>query len=480
MRDLLREEGHTLGTSPIAALLKAEGFSQLPRRGDDASMEAPRPLPADAAKVQRLNLKPRMLRTTCGGLGLFLPRLATSPLEDILNTADFPGAKQRPADDARRSLLARTLFGHARHRQVMRAVCDEGLALWAGLTVMPTRALLTAYRWRVAPSASPNLMQLWCAEVGKLGRARGGSCHLDCHTRPLHGEDALLEKHDIAQRARRQKGLLAFIAHEEEHQVFCSTTAALRQDEQHDEVLRFVAFWQEKTGKVPEAWIFDARLTTYANLDTLNEMHMQCMTLRRSTTKRLHALHALPLSAWRRIALDKIARASKTPRIDAQEIALKGYAKPIRQMAIKDLGHAEPTILLPNPLATSPVKLMGRYAKRMRVENGISEARECLQMDALSSAVAMQVHGDLLLTMMASRLYRLLGASIGRGYEPARSHHIFRDVVDATATIDLTEKEVMVKFQQRAHNPRLLAAGFDKACLPIPWLANRTLRLVFG
>jgi hypothetical protein len=56
----------------------------------------------------------------------------------------------------------------------------------------------------------------------------------------------------------------------------------------------------------------------------------------------------------------------------------------------------------------------------------------------------------------------------------------FRDFVDATATIDLTEKEAIVQFQKRAHNPLLLAAGFDKECLPIPWLANRTLRLVFG
>ena len=73
MRDLLREEGQALGTSTIAALRKADGFSKLPRRGDDARMDAPRPLPADAAKGQRLNRTPRMLRTTFGGLFLFLP-----------------------------------------------------------------------------------------------------------------------------------------------------------------------------------------------------------------------------------------------------------------------------------------------------------------------------------------------------------------------------------------------------------------------
>lgn len=480
IRDLLREEGHALGTSTIAAILKEEGFSKLPRRGDDERMEAPRPLPADAAKVQLLNLKPRMLRTQFGGLFLFLPLLAKIPLEDILQKADFPGSKKIPADYAMRSLLALKLFGNSRHSHVMSYVFDEGLALWAGLNVIPKRAFLTEYSCRVTPSSYPNLMKLWFDEVGKLGLERGVSCNLDFHTIPFHGEDALLEKHYISKRSRRQKGILAFIAQEEENQVFCYTNADLRKDAQHDEVLRFVAFWREKTGKVPEELIFDSRLTTYANLDKLNEMNIKFMTLRRRTKKLLNALHELPLSTWRRIELENIARAYKTPRIYDQEIALKGYAKPIRQIAIKDLGHEEPTILLTNHLATSPVKLIGRYAKRMLVENGIADAIEFFHMDALSSAVAMKVNCDLLLTMMASSLYRLLGASIGRGYETARSNHIFRDFVDATATIDLTEKEVIVKFQKRAHNPLLLAAGFDKECLPIPWLANRTLRLVFG
>src|SRR6266478_5224437 len=474
IRDLLREEGQAPGTSTIAAILKDEGFSKLPRRGDDERMEAPRPLPADAAKIPLLTLKPRRLRTKFGGLFLFLPLLAKIPL------ADFLGSTKIPADYAMRSLLALKLFGNSRHSHVMSYVFDEGLALWAGLNVIPKRAFLTEYSCRVPPSSYPHLMKRWFDEVGKLGLERGVSFNLDFHTIPFHGEDALLEKHYISKRSRRQKGLLAFIAQEEENQVFCYTNADLRKEEQHDEVLRFVAFWKEKTGKVPEELIFDSRLTTYANLDKLNAMNIKFMTLRRRTKKLLSALHELPLSAWRRIELDNIARAYKTPRIYDKEIALKGYAQPIRQIAIKDLGHEEPTILLTNHLATSPVKLIGRYAKRMLVENGIADAIEFFHMDALSSAVAMKVNCDLMLTMMARSLYRLLGASIGRGYETARSNHIFRDFVDATATIDLTEKEVIVKFQKRAHNPLLLAAGFDKECLPIPWLANRTLRLVFG
>src|SRR5712691_7266457 len=89
IRDLLREEGQAPGTSTIAAILKDEGFSKLPRRGDDERMEAPLPLPADAAKIPLLTLKPRRLRTKFGGLFLFLPLLAKIPLEDLLHQADF-------------------------------------------------------------------------------------------------------------------------------------------------------------------------------------------------------------------------------------------------------------------------------------------------------------------------------------------------------------------------------------------------------
>jgi len=480
IRDLLREEGHSLGTSTISAILKEEGFSKLPRRGDDERMDAPRPIPADAAKVQLLNLKPRTLRTKFGGLFLFLPLLAKISLEDILQKADFPGSSKIPASYAMRSLLALKLFGNSRHSHVMSYVFDEGLALWAGLNVIPKRAFLTEYSCRVSPSSYPALMRLWFDEVGKLGLERGVSFNLDFHTIPFHGEDALLEKHYVSKRSRRQKGILAFIAQEEKNQVFCYTNADLRKDEQNDEVLQFVEFWKERTGKVPEELIFDSRLTTYANLDKLNQMNIKFMTLRRRTKKLLDELHELPLSAWSKIQLENIARAYKTPRIYDQQICLKGYTQPIRQIAIRDLGHEEPTILLTNYLSNSPVKLVGRYAKRMLVENGISDAIEFFHMDALSSAVAMKVNCDLMLTMMASSLYRLLGARIGRGYETARSNHIFRDFIDATATIDLTEQEVVVRFQKRAHNPLLLAAGYGKECLPISWLGNRTLRLVFG
>jgi len=61
----------------------------------------------------------------------------------------------------------------------------------------------------------------------------------------------------------------------------------------------------------------------------------------------------------------------------------------------------------------------------------------------------------------------------------AKSRHLFRDSIDATAGITITEGEVVVKFQKRAHNPLLLAAGFDKTDSVVLWLGAKRLRLVF-
>ena len=71
-------------------------------------------------------------------------------------------------------------------------------------------------------------------------------------------------------------------------------------------------------------------------------------------------------------------------------------------------------------------------------------------------------NGERQLTLMARSLYRLLAMRIGNGYESAKSRHLFRDFVDASAGVTIGEGEVVVKFQKRAHNPLLVSVEFDK------------------
>ena len=476
----LAKEGHSLSPVAVSLVLKEEGFARLPRRGDDERPQSTRSIQADVADVRQLDLSPRVIKTDFGGLFLFLPFLAEMPLERIMAQAELPGSNMVPAGCAMRALLGLKLFGTARHSHVMSAVLDEGLALFAGLNVVPKRSFLTEYSCRIDPTSYPKLMRRWFDAVGQLGLSRGQSFDLDFHTIPFHGEDALLEKHYVSKRSRRQKGILAFLAQDAGAQVFCYANGQLRKDQQNDEILEFVKFWKERTGKLPEELIFDSKLTTQANLSRLNQQNIHFITLRRRSRKLLAEIAATPSSAWRRIELEGGSRQYKTPRILDREITLNGYEGPIRQLTILDLGHEEPTLLLTNQRSRSAAKLIGRYAQRMLIENNIADGVDFFHMDALSSAVAMKVNCDLQLTLMASSLYRLLAARIAQGYETAKSRHLFRDFVEATATIDLCERDITVFFQKRAHNPFLLAAGFDKTDVSIPWLGRKRLRLVFG
>jgi hypothetical protein len=476
----LGQEGQTLSPPAIAAILKQAGFARLPRRRDEERPPGIHPEIAAVADVKELDLSPRQFRTKFGGLFLFVPYLAAIPLDKIFHQADLPGSGMVPAGQAMRSLLALKLFGNARHSHVMSSVFDEGLALFAGLNVVPKRSFLTEYSCRIDPGSYPKLMRLWFEAMKPLGLERGTSFDLDFHTIPFHGEDALVEKHYVSKRSRRQKGILAFLAQDASTHVFCYANAQLRKEDQNDEILRFVDFWKKRTGRYPDELIFDSRLTTYANLNRLDKKNIAFMTLRRRSPKMLRKIAQEPTSAWRRIELEGVARAYRTPRILDRKITLEEYEGPIRQLTITDLGHEEPTLLLTNQLRRSPAKLIGRYAQRMIIENNIADGIDFFHMDALSSAVAMKVDCDLQLTLMASSLYRLLAANIGNGYQTAKSRHIFRDFIDATALVTIGEEHIQIKFQKRAHNPYLIGAGFAKTETVIPWLGRKRLRLVFG
>jgi hypothetical protein len=476
----LSYDGDPVSPATVSTVLKEEGFARLPRRLDEERPQGTRPTVGDVADVRQLDLTPGKFRTKFGGLFLFIPWLVSAKLDTILARVGLPQSKMIPAGCAMRSLLGLKLFGNARHRHVMSHVLDEGLALFAGLNRIPKRSFLTEYSCRINPDCYPKLMRGWFGAVSRLGLQWGASFDLDFHTIPFHGEDALMEKHYVSKRSRRQKGVLAFLARDAERRVFCYANANLRKDQQNDEILQFVSFWKQRTGRVPEELIFDSRLTTHANLNKLNRKDIGFITLRRRSAKMLEEIAAVPRSAWRRIELQGVSRAYRTPRILDQRITLSDYKGPIRQLVITDLGHESPTLLLTNQLRRSPSKLIGRYAQRMLIENGIADGIDFFHMDALSSAVALKVNCDLQLTLMASSLYRLLGTRIGHGYETAKSRHLFDDFIDATATVMLTEHEVVVRFQKRAHNPFLLATDFDKTDVKVPWLGRKRLQFIFG
>ena len=283
--EALKKDGIRRSSVAVGAVLQKEGFARLPRRKDEERPPDTKPTAADRADVRLLSLQPRTVRSKFGGLFLFLPALAALDFERVVGKCGLPGTRAVPATCALRSLLALKLFGTQRHVHVMSAVLDEGLALFAGLNVIPKRSFLTEYSCRIVPDRYPRLMRHWFDAMSSLGLEHGSSFGLDFHTIPFHGEDALVEKHYVSKRSRRQKGILAFLAQDGEKRFFCYANSDLRKDQQDDEILQFVQFWKRRTGKLPEELIFDSKLTTHANLSRLDRQGVHFITLRRRGPK---------------------------------------------------------------------------------------------------------------------------------------------------------------------------------------------------
>ena len=205
-------------------------------------------------------------------------------------------------------------------------------------------------------------------------------------------------------------------------------------------------------------------------------MGITFITLRRRSPALAAEVATMPRSAWQTVHLDVPHRKFKTPRVVDQRVAVKGYAGSLRQLLIRDLGHEKPTVLLTNDTTSTLKAVINRYAQRMLIENGLSDAVDFFHIDALSSAVALNVDFDVLLTVIASGLYRMFAKAL-RGYERAQARQLFRRFLDTSARVIVSEDEVTVRLPRRAHNPILIDAGLIGRATKIPWWNGRPLRV---
>jgi hypothetical protein len=480
MQRELAAAGHTISINSLTVLLREEGFSRLPRRADDERPATVRPELADVADVRRLDLSPRAFRTPLAGLFLFVPLLDRIDLHTVLTAARLPSSQMIPAAQAVRSLLALKLIGIERKSHVMDLVADQAIALFAGINTVPKRSYLAAYSSRIDHKVCLRFMEAWLDQVEQAGLPHGASFDLDFHSVPANSAQEPLEKHYVSSRSRSQKGILVFLARDAEQRVLRYANAGVTKAEQADEILQFVRFWKKHTGKVPAELVFDSKLTTYEKLSELNRDGISFITLRRRSEKMLREIYRQPESAWQRISLPALTRIYRTPVVLEERVTLSGYEGELRQLTVMDLGHEEPTILLTNHRKLGPVELVTRYAQRMLIENGISEAVQFFHIDALSSMVGMKVDFDMQLTLAASSLYRMMAQRMGREYSHYQAKTVFRNLLDLSGKVEVTAASVVVTLDKRAHNPYLVASGLANQPTTMPWFGDKKLIIQFA
>ena len=480
IEDRLQAEGLPASSKTVLNVLRAHGFGKLSRRSPQQLEQAVRPSDAPATDRQLLDLAPRRFRTAFGGLFLFLPLLARLDLDSLLADCSLPGSAALPAGCAFRSLLALKLWGVSRHSHVMAHVFDEGLALFAASTSPPSAPPSASTAAASTPASCPRSPAAGSAPP-TLSACPAASPSTSTSTpSPITATTPSTRSITCPSAAASRRACLALVVRHAEARAFCYADASVRKEDRHQAPLRFAAYWRRLTGAYPRELVFDGGFTTQAVLGEIDALGIGFLTLQRRTKKLLRALRARPPEQWRTVQLHNIGRQYRTPRVLDERARLGCYPQEIRRLAVADLGREDLVLLVTNLLQASAGKLIDRYARRMLIENQIADAIRFFHMDALSSSVPLKVDVDLQVTLMASSLYRMVAARVGRGHERARAQTLFRKFVDAVAQVVIEEERIVVRFGRRAHNPFLIKAGFGDDEQPIPWLGNKALRLVFG
>ncbi len=473
--EALAAEGAPVSAQTVWAILKAEGIERLERRGPGGP--APRLEPVRAGAIGDW---PTGARYDCdhAGLYLLLPAMATLGLDTLVAGARYPGTKVLSSFHSLASLLLLKCSRRGRAANAFPLGADPGLGLAAGLVALPKATHLTGYSYRVRRSSNVALLEglgRRCAQIG-LYSGEGGF-NLDFHTIRHHGTEVPLEEHYVASRSQRTRSVLTFFAQDHASTEMVYANADITKAEQATEVIAFAEYWKRVAGADPGLLVFDSKLTTYVMLNELAARGITFLTLRQRGPKVLAALAALPPSAWTTYNLKRSGR-YRHPQINEQVIRLKGIEAPLRQIAVRNIGHDQPTLLITNDLTTPAKDLFGRYAERMIIENGLDADISGFHLNALSSGLPLNVDLDTTLTVLAGNCYRLLARKLPR-YELATPDRLWRHFLDTTGKVVVNDDHVRVDLALRTYTPVLIDAGFPELDIPIPWWGGKTLRFGF-
>ncbi len=474
----LTAEGMPVSAQTTWQILDAEGIGRLPRR--DEGRRGP-PARLDAVRAAKLSGWPAAdtaLGCDHAGLLLLFPAMASLGLHELVRAAAYPATSQLSSWQSVGTLLLAKCARKARVHHVGSLTDDEGLAFTLGLTALPKATHLGTYSWRVRRDSNHKLLSGLVAAMRPLGLATGeAGFNCDFHAIRHHGEDAVLEKHYVPRRSQRTRAVLTFFAQDHASSEMVYANADITKAEQAREIIAFADYWQHATGSDPGLLVFDSQLTTYKILDELTGRGINWLTLRQRGKSELARLAALPASAWKTLTIARSGR-YRRPQLHEDMVKLTDVTAKVRQIAVKNIGRDEPTLLITSNLTTPARDLFARYAERMMVENELDAYIGGFHLDALTSGVPLNVDLDTTLTVVAGNLYRLLALKLDR-YQNATPDKIWRHFLDATGTLHISTTGVTCALNLRSYHPVLINAGLADLEVPIPWWDGRTLRFRF-
>jgi len=202
-------------------------------------------------------------------------------------------------------------------------------------------------------------------------------------------------------------------------------------------------------------------------LGELDVRGVRFLTLRMRSPGLTRQIASLPAAAYTTVTLDRTGRYTKPKVHESTGVKLTNYPATVRQFIVTGLGRDAPT-----------KQLIERYARCMTIEQRLAEIIRAFHLDALSSAVNLNVDLDVVLCVLAQAVCAALRARLGTSYQHATPDVLQRRFLDTPGQIINHGDAVTVRINRRAYSPVLRHADLP-ADTTVPWWNDRRLHFEF-
>jgi transposase len=479
IKDIISKEGFSTSIQTINRIIKDEGFTKLPRRTREelGITKKNTLLPSISTAMDLHQIESYRFECQVGGIYYFIPYILQTGLYNLISSAPFPETSKLSKINSIFSILALKLIGHERLSKISSYNHDTGFGFFAGLNVPPKTTTTSTYSYMVDKETIQSFMKEFISQTRTTYSQyyQGDTINLDFHSIPHYGEKSEMDDNWVGAKHQRLKSALTFFAQDGESRHLLYANTDIDRIDESNEIMNFVNYWTNVKGIIEQTLVFDSKLTTYDTLEDLDTRGIKFITLRRRGKKLIEEANNIPEKDWIKVDLKKEKRKFNKFKMYESEITLPRTNFKVRQMIFKDHGRQVPTFLVTNNRDVELETLALHYANRWLIENKFSELIDFFNLNALSSPFIIRIYFDVVLTVVADTLYRLLAKDLKR-FEDCTPKTIFADFINCRCIGEVVGDEIIIKMKKKATTPIFKSNDVFQKSYNIPWLGNKRFR----
>jgi len=476
---IANSKSYQISYNIVYRLLEKNGFARLPRRSEQAKKQIELP-PIKAPEAEQLEWTPEKFHSSHTGLFVFLPIIFKYGIHRIIERCSYPATRTVNRLSSILCFLALKLSNIKRYSDDDLWCMDRGLGLFAGLNVLPKTAWFSSYSSRVDSAMNLSFLKELHREWSKQGLL-SDTTNLDFTSIPYWGESEHLENNWSGKRGKALPSMLAVLAQDPQSGIIDYGDCNVKHSDESAVVLEYLDFYRTAPqGNISLNYlVFDSKFTNYQNLAKLDDQQIKFITIRRRGGKMLEEIQQI--TQWKTIRVEASGLKKRTLKVHEQTVTLSGYKdektgkpKTVRQIIITGHGKIKPAVMLTNEFELATEAVVRKYSRRWLVEKDISQHIDFFHLNRVSSSMVIKVDFDLVMSILAHNLYRLLALSLDR-YQHLTAERIYEKFIVNNGDIEIGTENIQVDLKKKRELPLLIEFLKKTKDVKYPWMNDKNV-----